>query len=79
MKPTFWHSLCIRHVHGQLQTTVAGDASLRDEARRHGDDAALGELATPPVCSQELHELALGVGALIFYSGVGQEVFVEHS
>lgn len=39
---TFRHSLCIRHVHGQLDGSVAGDASLGDQPRGDSDDAAFG-------------------------------------
>lgn len=77
-KPTFWHGLRIRHVHGQLHRPMAGDSSLRNEARRHSDDAALGQLTAPPVCSQKLQELAIRVYGLVLDSGVGQEVCVEH-
>lgn len=79
MKPTFWHGLRIRHVHSQLQRPMASDAGLGNQARRDSDDAALRQLAAPPVGSQKLHELALGVGALIFCSGIGQKVLVEYS
>lgn len=41
MKLTFWHGLRIRHVHGQLQGPVAGDASLGDQAGRDSHYAAL--------------------------------------
>lgn len=58
---------------------MAGDTSLGNESRRHSHDAALGQLTAPPVCSQKLHELALGVDALIFRSRFGQEVSIEHS
>lgn len=77
-KPTFWHGLRIRHVHGQLHRPMAGDPSLGNEARRHSDDAALGQLTAPPVCSQKLHELAIRVYGLVLGSGVGQEVCVKH-
>lgn len=58
---------------------MASDPSLRDEARRHSDDAALGQLTAPPVCSQKLHELAIRVYGLVLGSGVGQELCVEHA
>lgn len=79
MKPTFRYRFRIRHVHGQLHRTMASDPSLRDEARRHSDDAALGQLTAPPVCSQKLHELAIRVYGLVLGSGVGQELCVEHA
>lgn len=58
---------------------MAGDSGLGDQARGDGDDTALGQLAAPPVCAQELHKLGLGVDAPIVCSGVGQHVLVEYS
>jgi hypothetical protein len=57
---------------------MTGEAGVGDQARRDGDNAALRQLAAPPVGSQELHELALGVDGPVLYPGTGQEVLVKH-
>lgn len=54
------------------------DARRGDQPGRHGHDfdGAL-QLATPPMCSEELHELAFAVDGLITLSRAGEEMFVE--
>lgn len=67
--------LCIRHIHGELQSAVSTKASARNQAWRTGYNVALaGQLAAPPMGIKELNEF----GGAVYIHEICARASLEH-